>query len=73
MYRKEKRTKTSLDGEVEIIEKEERNSSGLLEFCLAILTITLSILTVTLILQGLNHDSSNRGLDQPINKFDSRM
>lgn len=71
MYRKEKYTKTSLDGEVEIIEKESRSSSGLLEFCVAILTITLSILTVTLILQ--NHASSNRGLDQPINQFDSRM
>jgi hypothetical protein len=71
VYRKEKYTKTSLDGEVEIIEKESRSSSGLLEFCVAILTITLSILTVTLILQ--NYASSNRGLDRPINQFDQRM
>ncbi len=73
MYRKEKRTKTSLDGEVEIIEKEERSSSGLLEFCVAILTISVSILTVTLILQSFNHASSNRGLDRTINQLEKRM
>jgi len=71
VYRKEKYTKTSLDGEVEIIEKEEKSSSGLLEFCVAILTISISILTATIILQ--NHASSHRGLDRPINQFDRRM
>ncbi|BAY26416.1 hypothetical protein NIES2100_62320 [Calothrix sp. NIES-2100] len=50
MYRREKYTKTSLDGATETIEREERNSSGLLEFCAAIIAITLSILTATLIL-----------------------
>lgn len=71
MYRKEKRTKTSLDGEVEIIETEERSSSGLLEFCGAIIAISFSILVVTLVLQ--NHDSHNRGLDRTINQFEKRM
>jgi hypothetical protein len=66
VYKKEKYTKTSLDGEVEIVEKESRSSSGLLEFCVAILTITLSILTATLILNQVNHASSNRGLDQSV-------
>ncbi|WP_228059185.1 hypothetical protein [Nostoc sp. LEGE 06077] len=66
VYRKEKYTKTSLDGKTEIIEIEERNPSGLLEFCGAIIAITLSILTATLVLQGLNHADSFRRMDERI-------
>jgi hypothetical protein len=73
VYKREKYTKTSFDGTTETIEKEERHPSGLLELCIAILMISLSILTVTLILQSRNHASSNRGLDRPINQFDSGM
>jgi hypothetical protein len=73
VYRREKYTKTSFDGTTETIEKEERNSSGLLEFCTAVMAITLSILTATLILQSFNHASSIRRLDKPINQFEKPM
>ena len=73
MYRKETHTKTTLDGATETIEREERNSSGLLEFCAAIITITLSIITATLVLQTLNHDSSTRGLDRPFHQSQNSM
>lgn len=73
MYRREKYTKTSLDGATEIIETEERHSSGLLEFCAAIIAITLSILTATLILQSVNHASNTRGLDKPINQSEKHL
>lgn len=66
MYKKEKYSKTSFDGTTETIETEERNSSGLLEFCGAIAAITLSIITATLVLNSFNHASSTRGLDRPI-------
>lgn len=68
MYRREKYTKTTIDGATETIEKEERNSSGLLEFCGAIIAITFSILTAALILQSFNHASSIRRLDKPFNQ-----
>jgi hypothetical protein len=73
VYRREKYTKTSFDGTTETIEKEERNSSGLLEFCTAVMAITLSILTATLILQTFNHASSPRRLDKPFNQFEKPM
>jgi hypothetical protein len=73
VYKKETYSKTSFDGTTEIIETEERNSSGLLEFCAAIITITLSILTTTLVLQQLNHDSSTRRLDRPIHQSQEPM
>jgi hypothetical protein len=73
VYRKETYSKTSFDGTTETIEIEERNSSGLLEFCAAIITITLSILTATLVLQQLNHASSTRGLDRSIQQSQEPM
>lgn len=73
MYRKKTYSKTSFDGTTETIETEERNSSGLLEFCAAIITITLSILTATLVLQMFNHGSSTRGLDRPIHQSQEPM
>ncbi|BCL40029.1 hypothetical protein NSMS1_64760 (plasmid) [Nostoc sp. MS1] len=73
MYKRTKYTKTSFDGRTEEIEVEEKNSSGLLEFCTAIMTITLSILTATLILQNFNHASSIRRLDKPINQPEKAM
>jgi hypothetical protein len=73
VYRREKYTKTTLDGATETIEKEERNPSGLLEFCTAIMAITLSILTAALILQSFNHASSIRRLDQPIKQSEKYL
>lgn len=73
MYRKEKYTRTSFDGTTETIEKEEQNSSGLLEFCAATITITLSILTATLILQFGNHANNPRRLDKPIHQPEKTM
>lgn len=73
MYRREKYTKTSFDGTTETIEKEERNPSGLLEFCTAAMAITFLILTAALILQSFNHDSSLRRLDKPINQSEKPM
>lgn len=73
MYRKEKYTKTSIDGKTETIEIEERNPSGLLEFCGAITAISLSILTVTLILQSWNHANSSRRMDERINQSEKNL
>lgn len=73
MYKKETYTKTTLDGSTETIEKIETNPSGLLEFCAAIIAITLSILSVTIILQSLNHASSTRRLDLPIHQSQKPM
>lgn len=73
MYRKETHTKTSFDGTTERIEIEERNASGLLEFCGAIAAITLSILAATLVLQQLNYASSTRGLDRSIQQSQEAM
>jgi hypothetical protein len=73
VYKKEKYSKTTLDGATETIETEERNSSGLLEFCAAIIAITLSILTATLILHFLNHDNNNRRLDRTLTQSQKTM
>lgn len=74
MYKKEKYSKTSLNGETETIEKEERYSSGLLEFCGAVAAITLSIIAATLILRTINYgDSSTRELDRPIHQSQEPM
>jgi hypothetical protein len=74
VYRKETHTKTSFDGRTERIEIEERNASGLLEFCGAIAAITLSIIAATLVLKVINYgDSSIRRLDRPINQSQKPM